>query len=708
MNRFFFVSHNGSTRDGGVGGALTTVFSVIFICLVLQLFLPLARAQSSLVDLFVDPVNGVDANTCGLPNEEPCASLNGLFDNNKELFNSTNGTLYALRLHDGNYTGSLNTNVRVPESVVEISSVSMNAQTTYFYFSGSLYSPFPTLMIYSSISIYNISFVGIQDETFILINSNINDTFLLSGVTIQGAAQVLNLVSAGLSAGSSLIFADISVNWTTSSSLQGATLLSVYNVNDEHLDQSWCKNQTASTWPKVIINHVQVQNFSAVDTVPILLSATDVSVSISDVVWSAPVETLVSITTACIVSEGINQPNWQQESAIYNWLPTVSISSLTAYNFTYSGETLISIVGSQVSLSDCQFFNIGFSSSYLINVSPYSSVTFSNSQFNNIIRSNNWNSTSSIVYVEWNAVSQKQLSSFSNGTNIFQNLDFNDNSLQPLTFVLRVPMNSEPIEANGISIQIDSCQFINNNNTGGQGGAISAFSELAEPKSTLSIANSLFNGNVASNYGGGIFLNTFAADITNSTFANNVVVPLLSNFKSDRSFYDCNLGSPPNITTFLGGGGISLTGNSLLSLSQNVKIIGNQVIPPTTNQTFSTIVSMSGAIFCCNNVNVTNYQPPAQIIVKSDRSTTFDNNSAPTAPDISCSDNVFDPVTCDFEGPIRETLHCDPGFPLWTLIGVVGAVIILLASIIGLVIYKIRQRRKQQQESLPLLGAGNN
>jgi len=95
-----------------------------------------------------------------------------------------------------------------------------------------------------------------------------------------------------------------------------------------------------------------------------------------------------------------------------------------------------------------------------------------------------------------------------------------------------------------------------------------------------------------------------------------------------------------------------------------------------------------------------------KIVVTSDRSTTFNNNTAPTAPDISCSDNILDVVTCDFEGPIRETLHCDPGFPYW-VIGVVGVVIILLAGVIGLVIHKIRQRRKQQ-ESLPLLGAAGH
>eukprot|EP01102_Stenamoeba_stenopodia_P018864 TRINITY_DN6995_c0_g1_i3.p1 TRINITY_DN6995_c0_g1~~TRINITY_DN6995_c0_g1_i3.p1 ORF type:complete len:745 (-),score=123.42 TRINITY_DN6995_c0_g1_i3:64-2298(-) len=709
-------------------GLVTLLSQVLLLQLVV-----LAAAQSSTstaVNIFIDPVNGFDAPSCGLNNNKACASIVGALNNNG-LNNIKNGTTYALRLQDGSYTGS-NNYARLPNSVVEISSVSMDSQSVSLVGSGTG----SIFIIQSTISIYNISFDGSfyyydhfnrpQVYPCILLsspspyeypyNTNIPYTALISGISLHRNAQIAYLVSGAPPASSVVTVTNIVIDeWDTVQWVSQSNLLSIASSlgNNYNSDKSWCTNRTFSSWPQVIVSNVRVQNASSgllppvqpySSSIPGLLDAKDVWVTISNVVWLSPVNTLINVQSSCAPSALSYYMSQMNSYAAYT-LPPVTISSLTAAGFVYYSAALLSIVGGNVSLTGLNVSNIGHNqvdSAGLLSVAPYSNFSLTNSRFNNVGRSIWQNSKSSImdssiVYLVWNLVST---SVAYQTTNLLQNVVFSDNNLRPITFLFKTLSRTED---SATAVQIDSCQFVNNHAIPSfNGGAIRASATSQHSKNTLLISNTLFEANVAFNYGGAIYLSDVSANISSSTLLNNV-----AKIRIDGSGSLCFVNA-----NYLGGGGIFLGGYSALSLSQNVHFIGNQVIDPqsSSNQSTSNLqyqnVFMSGAIFCCSSTLNLDFQTASlRINVTSDGTTTFDSNTAPLVSDMSCVGSWVHQtrlVACDFEGPSNEQHYCTFG-KAYFLVWLYCVIVVSLAIAIGWPSYKIRQKRQMMTySSLPV------
>jgi len=371
------------------------------------------------------------------------------------------------------------------------------------------------------------------------INNNSNYTnIVLSGVTVQGTAQIWNMVSGGLPPTTSLTVTNVAIDWVANQQLSAPINLvyvwSTTTTNNNNANNPVCTDLSYSSWPQVILSNIRVQNSSTLGpfgVAPGLIQATDVAVSISEVVWLSPVYQLVQTQTSCFDSSfGVPDTTYQ---AVYT-IPPVSISMFSASGFTYYGAWLLGIAGGQVSLTGFDIFNVSqydnLQSAGIVYVAPLSTFTFTNSHFSglgNVLTSSPLGSThdSSAVYLIWNSASQQQLSNRSQTTNLLQSLYFTNNSLRPITLAFNTltEMNpTDPLSTVGVSVQIDSCQFVNNNGTAmtsNPGGAIQAQASTISYSSTtyftyyyttiknsVSISNCFFEANVATNYGGAISL----------------------------------------------------------------------------------------------------------------------------------------------------------------------------------------------------------
>jgi len=401
--------------------------------------------------------------------------------------------------------------------------------------------------VQSSIEIADISFAGkysflsnyqtyyasciVINSTILAGNSTINlpVNVTLSGISVAGNTQFSYIVTASLVVGSLLTVSDFSVVWQ-SPSLSYYPFEYILNVQSAESPSLFCTSNNLN-WPEVIIQNVQVQNTTeflsrAITFYAGLVQSSDVALTITNVTWQFPLYQLINSMTSCNVSLGLPYSYTEYVS-----LPPITISSLELFNTTYDNYYLVFLQGGQVTLSGLNLYNITRNSlvTYNMFVIYSESISFTNSQFALCsgygTGMGNQYIDSSLISLNWAMTSQSQLASYSAGTNLFRNVSFLSNGLRPITtsVVFATQLNPDtPFNVMGISLLIDSCTFINNNDffTKSPGGAIQAISAMSYGNQTygwedyewtnienvLSIVNSVFEGNVGAPYGGAIYL----------------------------------------------------------------------------------------------------------------------------------------------------------------------------------------------------------
>eukprot|EP01102_Stenamoeba_stenopodia_P011303 TRINITY_DN345_c0_g1_i1.p1 TRINITY_DN345_c0_g1~~TRINITY_DN345_c0_g1_i1.p1 ORF type:complete len:717 (-),score=100.68 TRINITY_DN345_c0_g1_i1:44-2194(-) len=700
-----------------------------FVAIYLFLFIGICASYSSFAEITIniDPESGVDTNGCGV-NTTACWSVWGALSYNNVTQNQN--VTYALQLQDGIYSGTNNTDIIVPSNVVEIYSASMNASKTVFLGQVSNMTTFSMVFqIQSSINISNISFAGnftyrhpdsndLEQASCLAsnISSSGNSTppsISLSGVTVRGDTQLIYLVNFGLPSGASLFVNDLNVDWFLPNDKYSYPAL--INVWSTEVQSTICSLKYVS-WPQVSVTSVSVQNVISTDfldgAVPSLLFAKDVTISVFNVTWTSSTTTLVWAKSSCNRGNTYLNPSFTEVIP----LAPISIENLTASNFICYSD-LFSLVGGRITFTDIDISNVirqSYQQGSLINLFP-TSFQFDNSHIRHsgeVIYPGQTQSDNSIVEVIWNIASRTQLTEYSSTPSVLKNVIFAANQLRPvsLSFVTSYTLNpTTPFQTAGITVEIDSCQFIGNDGTlytNSFGGAVQASATFEHSYAISSynvsvynlllIRNSVFEGNTANINAGALSLLSVSANITNSTFSSNRVETFNTVF---NNYQLCNI----NEVAYFGGGAIYTAGYSTVSLNENVTFTENQVIPGPPPSFFggvySTAVGMSGAILCCSLPIYTD------ITIASDGSTSFVNNTAPVIKDITCSNSSFHEKLsiCHFEASPNELEYCEYGvskFPVW-LYSLIAVVLLAIVLGVGWVIYRRRQRRSQYE---PLLG----
>jgi len=210
---------------------------------------------------------------------------------------------------------------------------------------------------------------------------------VLSGVTVQGNSQIWSMVNGALPPGASLTVLDLNVDWVTFRQLPSPLYL-IYvwsnTTSNDYKTSPICTDLDYSAWPQVIVSNVRVDNGSSLGfgVIPGLIQATDVAVSISQVVWLSPVYQLVQIQTSCFDSSfGLPDTTYQD---VYK-IPPISISMLSASSFVYYGAWLLGLAGGQITLTGFAISNVSqhskLQSTGLVYVAPLSNFIFTNSRF---------------------------------------------------------------------------------------------------------------------------------------------------------------------------------------------------------------------------------------------------------------------------------------------------------------------------------------
>eukprot|EP01102_Stenamoeba_stenopodia_P017169 TRINITY_DN6114_c0_g1_i2.p1 TRINITY_DN6114_c0_g1~~TRINITY_DN6114_c0_g1_i2.p1 ORF type:complete len:573 (-),score=105.08 TRINITY_DN6114_c0_g1_i2:23-1741(-) len=570
----------------------------------------------------------------------------------------------------------------------------------------------------SSTQLANISFAGNFSGVglyasyapciYIQVLRNTSANISLSNIGVQGDTRLVNLVNGYLSSASVLSINDIDIDWQVDNSF--STMPFLISLSSSEYFTVICS--TDQHWPQLNINSVKVYNRSAIApyqsaAVPGLLFSYDIQVSINDVIWSSPVNQIITTKTKCAF--GFYPPN-PLINTDFSY-PPITINGFVGYEFGVYTTSPFYIIGGQVTLAGLNFFELNI----LVNgITPQqiglgvfqvypTSFQLVNSQFNFLgwltqtYSSNATTADYSIFFVSWNSGSVNQLTDYSLTTNLVQNVQFTENIIRPITLGF-VAISELSNSAQGITVHFDSCLFIDNNGTivtVNPGGAIQVIAALItnSPYSIsystvlpnqINVTNSSFIGNIANTNGGAIALISASANISNCTFRDNTVHELSSG--SDAT-YNCDIGS----TIYNGGGAIFATGSSTIDLSQNVIFTYNEIYFG------GPYVGMAGGILCCS--------PNNNITVVSDGTTTFSYNRAPVISDMTCSSHAFHQKlpTCQFKGSVNETQdYCELGpflMPVW--LDVLIAVVVV--GVVAAIAFAIYRRQKQKHQYDPLL-----